>query len=239
MCRKGLICPCSTVNGRDRDSSVLQQGVVFRMQFDHVHDLRIQRLQRQAFAGAAARNPHSAAAARPCRSWRRSRRRLGLGLERAPGGDAAFRAVRLAGDADMPAVQDQPVMRVRQELRAASPCSRRCSTASGVRAARQPGAIGDAEHMRIHRERGFAKCHVEHHVGRLAAHARQGFQCLAITRHLAAMAFDAAGDTFRSRSSPWRCTGQCGECRASDRATPSASMACGVRASGTGGACRC
>ena len=59
----------------------------------------------------------------------------------------------------------------------------------------QPGAVADAEHMRIHRDGRFAEGDVEHDVGGLAAHAGQGFQRLAIRWHFAAVLIqqDAAG----------------------------------------------
>ena len=40
----------------------------------------------------------------------------------------------------------------------------------------EPGAVADAEYMRIDRDRGFPERNVEHHIGGLAADARQGLE---------------------------------------------------------------
>ncbi len=64
-------------------------------------------------------------------------------------------------------------------------------------ARRDAGAVGDAENMGVDRHRDFAKSRVQHHIGRLAAHAGKGFQCLAGARYFAAVLVDqdlASGD---------------------------------------------
>ena len=62
-------------------------------------------------------------------------------------------------------------------------------------ARRQPGAVADAEDVRVHRHRRLAKGHVQHHVGGLAAHAGQRLKLGAGAGHLAAVPLDqdAAG----------------------------------------------
>src|SRR3546814_12219629 len=50
------------------------------------------------------------------------------------------------------------------------------------------GAVADAENVRVDRDGRFTPDHVEYHVGGLAADAGQGFQPVAVARHLAAMA---------------------------------------------------
>ncbi len=40
----------------------------------------------------------------------------------------------------------------------------------------QTGAVADAEDVRVHRHGRLTKTDIEHHIGRLAAHAGQGFQ---------------------------------------------------------------
>jgi len=59
-----------------------------------------------------------------------------------------------------------------------------------VLARRHAGAVGDAEDMRIDRDRRFAEGDVEHDVGGLAPDARQLLQLLARSRHLAAVLGD-------------------------------------------------
>ena len=97
-------------------------------------------------------------------------------------------------------------------------------------ARRQPGAVGDAEDVRVHRDRRLAEGDVQHHVGGLAADAGQRL---------------AAPRAMRGTSPPCRSTRRrqvsirllrlgavqadaCG-CRRSTPSTPSASIACGVR----------
>ena len=43
------------------------------------------------------------------------------------------------------------------------------------------------EHVRVHRQRRLAEGGIEHDIGGLAADAGQGFQRLALVRHLAAV----------------------------------------------------
>ena len=109
-------------------------------------------------------------------------------------------AQRLARHADIAAVQDQPVVRVRQK-RSGTMRIRSSSTSRGVLPARaQP--VGDAEDMGVDGDRRLAEGDVEHHVGGLAADAGQGLQRLAVAgprRHAARRARARA----RSRSSPW------------------------------------
>src|SRR5690606_39696642 len=76
-------------------------------------------------------------------------------------------ALRLAGDADVAAMQDQPVMRVALELR-------RHVVLDGaldgqhVAARRDAGAVGHPEDMGIDRLRREMEPHVQHDIRRLA-----------------------------------------------------------------------
>jgi hypothetical protein len=98
----------------------------------------------------------------------------------------AFRLARLAGVA---AVQDQPVVGVEQEF-FRHEFQQLLLDDVDVLARRQAGAVGDAEDVRVHRHGRLAERGVQHHVGGLAAHARQGFQRFAVFRHFAAMQLD-------------------------------------------------
>src|SRR5487761_2485145 len=60
-------------------------------------------------------------------------------------------------------------------------------------AGRQTGAVADPEDVRVHRTGGLAEGHVEHHIGGLAAHARQRFERFAGARHLATVLLDQDG----------------------------------------------
>ena len=91
-----------------------------------------------------------------------------------------------ARGAHVAAVQDQPVVRFH-------PVGRRHALEQlqlhlqRVAPRRQAGAVAHAEDVGVHRHRRLAEGHVEHHVGRFAAHAGQLLQRLARMRHLAAM----------------------------------------------------
>ena len=63
-----------------------------------------------------------------------------------------------------------------------------------ILARRDLGTVGHPEDMRIDRHDGMAERRVQHHVCRLAPHARQRFQSLAVFRHFAVVFFqqDAA-----------------------------------------------
>ena len=52
---------------------------------------------------------------------------------------------------------------------------------------RKACAIGDPENMGIDRNGRLAKCHVEYHIRRLAAHAGQGLESRAVAGHHAAV----------------------------------------------------
>ena len=55
---------------------------------------------------------------------------------------------------------------------------------------RKTRAIGDAEDMRIHGNRGLAERDVQNHVGGLSSNPRQGLECFPGIRYLALMAID-------------------------------------------------
>src|SRR5687768_697533 len=120
----------------------------------------------------------------------RTSSRLGLNTgfrpELAQVADQALRAAGLAREADVAPVQDQPVMRILQVLRRGE-LEQLELHFERVLARRNSRAIRNAENMRIDRHRRLAEGGVQHYVGGLAAHARQGFERLAVLRHGAAM----------------------------------------------------
>src|SRR5271166_6745389 len=98
-------------------------------------------------------------------------------------------AERLARRADVAAVQDEPVVRMRQEPLRNDAHELVLDFARSL-AGSDPEAVGDAKDVRVDRYRRFAEGGVEHDVGALAADARQGLQRLAVARDLAAMFLD-------------------------------------------------
>jgi len=60
---------------------------------------------------------------------------------------------------------------------------------------RQPCAVAHAKDVCVHCHGGFAKRHIQHHVGRFAAHAGQGFECFTCAGYHARVLVhqDAAG----------------------------------------------
>src|SRR5262249_32780269 len=99
--------------------------------------------------------------------------------------DQAELAARLAREASVAAMQDQPVTRMQHELRRDDLLEPKLDLERRL-ARRKTGAIADAEDMRIDRHRMLAIGHVEHAVRRLAAGARQRLNLGAGARHLAA-----------------------------------------------------
>ena len=100
--------------------------------------------------------------------------------------DRAVRAVGLARLADVAAEQDQPVVGVLAEAG-----GRRGDEAvlhgAGRLARGESRAIGDAEDVRVDGDRRCAEGRVQHHVGRLPAHARQRLEGRPVAGHLAAV----------------------------------------------------
>ena len=91
-------------------------------------------------------------------------------------------------------MQDQPVVGV--DLVLGGDVLEQCQFHRQRRLAlAEPGAVADAEDMRVDGDGRLAKGGVEHHIGGLAADARQRLQRFAVARHLAAMLLeeDAAG----------------------------------------------
>src|SRR5688572_28901333 len=78
-----------------------------------------------------------------------------LALELAQVADHAFRAARLARDADVAPVQDEPVVRVLLEL-VRGELQQLLLDFLRVLARREPGAVRDAEDVRVHRDRRLA-----------------------------------------------------------------------------------
>src|ERR1700757_233136 len=73
--------------------------------------------------------------------------------------DQADLAARLAGKADIAAVQDQPVMRMQHELGRNDLLKPELDFERSL-ARRKPGAVGDAEHVGVHGHRVLAEGHV-------------------------------------------------------------------------------
>ena len=111
--------------------------------------------------------------------------------------------MRLARLADVAPVQDQPVVRVACGIPAARPSSILSSTGAHRLARRKAGAVGDAEDVRIDRDRLRAERRVQDDIRGLAADAGQRLERLARSRHLAAVLLDQRAarrdDVFRLR----------------------------------------
>ncbi len=101
-------------------------------------------------------------------------------------GDDAFLAQRLARDARVASVQDQPVVRVQFVVRRDHRFQFLLDL-ERIFSRRQPGAVADAEDVGVDRDGRLAERDVEHHIGGLAPDARQRLQRLARARHLPAM----------------------------------------------------
>src|SRR5262245_32061124 len=113
---------------------------------------------------------------------------LGLLPEFAQVADHASRAAGLAREADVAPVQDQPMVRVLEEL-GGRELEELLLHLERVLVWREPGPIGDAEDMRIYRYRQLPEGGIEDHVRGLAAHPRQPLERLALGRHLASVLF--------------------------------------------------
>ena len=128
------------------------------------------------------------------------------------------------------AVQDQPVVRI-DAVALGNAREQPGLDFQLVAPRRQAGAVGNAEDMGVDRHRRLAERDVEHHVGGLAADARQSLQGLARARHLAAVALDqqSAGlvQVLRLVAVQADAADRLGQ-----RGRPSASIFCGVLARG-------
>src|SRR5437899_12093506 len=82
--------------------------------------------------------------------------------------DQALRAARLARDAHIAAVQDQPVMRILLEFRRRE-LQQPVFHLARILAGRDAGAVGDAEDVRIDCDRRLPERRVQHDVRCLAA----------------------------------------------------------------------
>ena len=80
-------------------------------------------------------------------------------------------ALRASRDARVAPMQDQPVVRVAQVVRW-NHRKQAVLDLPHVASRCQPGAVGDAEDVRIHRYRRFAERRIQHDVGGLATDAR-------------------------------------------------------------------
>jgi len=78
--------------------------------------------------------------------------------------DNAFRAVRVAGFTGVAAMQNQPVVRIEQEL-LRNALEKFAFDYQGCFAQGQPGSIGNTKNMRIHGHRRLAECGVEDDIG--------------------------------------------------------------------------
>src|SRR3954464_4751733 len=103
--------------------------------------------------------------------------------------DQAFRTPRLARDAHVAPVQDQPVMRVLQEF-GRRELDQPVFHLARVVARGEVGAVGDAEDMRIDCHGRLAERRVEHHIRGLAPDPGQRLQLVTRRRHLAAVFLD-------------------------------------------------
>ena len=157
------------------------------MRSDDIRDLRLERLQRQSLAPLAPDLSISASELLAALIGKKAHGALlcGYSHQRVIGQRGHGRGSRLT---DIATQQDQPMVRILQEfpgnaaLEFILDCARRGAVG-------QAGAIGDAVHVRVDRDRGLAETGVEHDVGRLAADAGQLFERLAVLRHTAAVAF--------------------------------------------------
>src|SRR5512132_1853324 len=114
---------------------------------------------------------------------------LRLRLEAADVANEAHRAARLLRLTHVAAVQDQPVVGVAQ------PSLRRPRQQRGFHLQRrlarsEAGAVGHSEDVRIDGDRRLAERYVEYDVGGLPPDAGERFEGVAVTGHLAAVAFD-------------------------------------------------
>ncbi len=103
-------------------------------------------------------------------------------LEPADVADDAFRAVRLAGLADVAPVQDQPVMGMQQEgLR--NTFQQFFLDFQRRLALRQAGTVRYAEKVRVDSDCGLSEEDIEHDIRGLSPNACQGFQRLPVCRN--------------------------------------------------------
>ena len=100
--------------------------------------------------------------------------------------DRALRAPGLARHADVAPVQDQPVMRVCAEL-LGHDLDEAVLDFAHVAPGREPGAVRDAEDVRVDGDRRLAEGGVHHDVCGLAADAGQRLERRALARHFAAV----------------------------------------------------
>src|SRR5687767_6568320 len=125
---------------------------------------------------------------------------LGLLPELAQVADHALRAAGLARDAGIAAVEYEPVVRVLEEF-GGRELHQLQFYFEGILPRRQSGPVGDAEEVRVDGDHGLAERGVEHDIRRLAAHAGQALERLALFRHLAAVLFEQdpgqRNDVFR------------------------------------------
>src|SRR5438105_579029 len=112
--------------------------------------------------------------------------RRGLRPELAQIADQAARAAGLAREADVAAVQDQPVMRVLQEF-GRRELEQFLFDLERILPRCDSRAIGDAEDVRVDRDGGLAEGGVQHHARRLAPDAGKLLERLAVLRHGAAV----------------------------------------------------
>ena len=119
--------------------------------------------------------------------------------------ERAVLAVRLAGVADLPAVEDHPVAEQRPLL-CGSSSIRSCSTFTGSVCVVSPSRRLKPADVRIDRDAGHAERVAEDDVGRLAADAGQVHQFLERSRHLAAVLARRAPGSTPECSSP--CSGR-------------------------------
>ena len=85
--------------------------------------------------------------------------------------------------ADVTAMQNQPMMGIRQHLAGEMLHQRSLRSGYILRVLGQADPVRYAKHMRIDRHGGLIEGHRHHHVGRLSTHAGQALQILQIIGH--------------------------------------------------------
>src|SRR5688572_20436138 len=113
---------------------------------------------------------------------------LGLRSELAQVANEALRAPRLSRQANVAAMQDEPVVRVLQVL-GRRELEELQLDLERVLPGRDSGAVGDPEDVCIDRYGRLPERRVQDHVRSLAAHARQCLEGFAILRHGATVSF--------------------------------------------------
>src|SRR6185437_14874046 len=141
----------------------------------------ISSIEAEAYPVAASGGKIASDALGPAAAVRPAFRLVGAKID-----EHASAAQRLPGQADVAAVQDQPMMGVDEEPVRDDAHESLLDLARRF-AGRDGEPVGDAEDVGVDGQRRLAEHRVEHHIGGLAANARQGLERLATARRLAAV----------------------------------------------------